>query len=36
MGDVSDISSLLVTHKPRIIVGEDGGDLLLSLPSGGS
>ena len=36
MGDVSDISSLLAMHKPRIVVDEGGGKLLLSLPCGGS
>ena len=36
MGDVSDISSLLAIHKPRIVVDEDGGKLLLSLPFGES
>ena len=32
MGDASDISSLLARHKPRIIVDDEGGELLLSLP----
>ena len=28
MGDTSDISSLLAKYKPRIVVDEDGGELL--------
>ena len=36
MGDTSDISSLLARHKPRIVVDEDGGELLLSLSFVGS
>ena len=31
MGDESDISHLLKAHKPRIVVGEDGGEVPLSL-----
>ena len=31
MGDVSDVSSLLATHKPHIVVDEDGGKLLYHL-----
>ena len=36
MGDTSNISSLLAARKPRIIVDEDGGELLLSLSFAGS
>ena len=32
MGGTGDISSLLARHKPCIVVDEDGGELLLSLP----
>ena len=31
MGDANDVSSLLVIHKPDIIVDGDGGELLLRL-----
>ena len=30
MGDESDVSYLLETHKPRIVVDQDGGEPLLS------
>ena len=36
MGDTSDISSLLARYKPRIVVDEDGGELLLCLSFTGS
>lgn len=35
MGDTSDITSLLAKHRPRIVVDEEGGE-LLTLSSGGS
>ena len=36
MGEMSDISSLLAIHKPRIVVDKDGGEHLLRLSCGES